>query len=145
MLCTADTDVCQWIKSPAAVNKELALNNIEKLAEKISELSDLFVTHDNFDWCPSANEWYNNPEGDEVPDGYFKQLCDLYLGDISLQAFVTELRWEDYRERFDSFTRKCLSHFGDISWYDVYWAYRKTARLLQLIDPNLTRMRVRMA
>ena len=131
MLCTVDADACQWMKLPCAVNKKLALNNLTKLAEKICMLTDLFVNHDNFrSWDPTFNDWYNNPEEIEVPDGYFKQLCDLYLGDISFRKFVTELRWDDYRERIESFFRMCESDFGKISWHDVYWAEWKMSVLL---------------
>ena len=129
MLCTPSVNDCQWMKSPGAVNLALALYNLTKLRETFSLLNNKYVEFDN---------QYDRPPVDEVSAEFLKRVCDLYLGDISLRKFVTELRWDDYQERFDLFTRRCLSHFGDISSTDVYWVYRKTARMLRLIASILT-------
>ena len=111
------------MRSPGAVNYVLALDNLRKLNEKITIMRKWFQNHKNFvSWCPGDNFWYNNPEKDEVPAGKFKQLCDLHLGDISFRKFLTELRWEDYREKLERFIGMVVAHYSDISWYDVYWA-----------------------
>ena len=119
------------MKSPGAVNHDLALKNLRHLDEKVAAMRTWFVKHDNFiSWDPSANVWYNNPEKDEVPAGKFKELCDRYLGDISFRKFLTELQWDDYREKLELFIGMCVAHYVDISSYDVYWAERKVSVLL---------------
>ena len=91
------------------VKKEVAINNVEKLLRTVERTMDRFESSPNFRIVSYENNWINHPDEFFVDLGCFKHLLKDYFGDIKMQHFLTEYKFntttidklKDFRDQCD--------------------------------------------
>ena len=120
------------------IKKDVAIDNARRMKLAVEHIMDRFETSPNFfNDSIFTNSWINHPDEYFVQCGIFKNLFRNFFGDIHLQDFLTDYKFDDTAVgRVKDFCNSCDWLYSKLSFIEVECAYDQLlnmhARLLKM-------------
>lgn len=116
------------------VEKDVAINNVRRLARIPERIMERFETSPNFHLISFDNHWVNHPDEYYVEPGVFKNLFKNFFGDIRLEHFLTQYKFDDDNNvKLKNFCNACDFLFLKLSYDEVECACNQLLNLYTLL------------
>ena len=114
------------------IEKDVAINNVRRLEEKVETVLERFETSPNFHIVSYENEWINHPDEYFVKSDVFRNLFKNFFDNINLQNFLTHDHIFDVDEninKLNDFHNSCDMLYSNLSYDEVECASNQLAKL----------------